>query len=108
MNAGLSMKVESQRRRAVCTEPPVLRFVATTPRIVKNKELTLCEIPELTVATRIRTCGYHKAPAVTEISTLQRRSRLLNSAEETCKPFANEELSIFQRLAATSFPVQLS
>ena len=71
MNSGVSLKVKSQRRRAVSTQPPELCFVARTAGIAKSGEMTLSEIAKLTVTTRICTLGYHKTSASTETSSPQ-------------------------------------
>ncbi len=86
MNSGISTNVKSHRRRAVCTQPPELRFVARTTRVVKNEEMTLSEITELMVATRICTLGYHKTSASTETSSPQGpNAGLLSSADKGAK-----------------------
>ncbi len=83
MNSGVSLKVESQRPRAISTQPPELCFVARTAGIAKSEELTLSEIAKLTVTTRICTLGYHKTSAVDgDQQSARPNARLLSSADQ--------------------------
>lgn len=93
MNSGVSMKVKSQHRRALCTQPPELCFVARTARIAKSEEVTVSEIPKLTVTTRICTLGYHETSVNRDQQSATPIARLLSPAEEGANRLPLKSLS---------------